>query len=129
MKYRLVVGVLICGLLSCGGPSYQQGQYLYQANCSSCHMDDGSGLGKNIPSLVNAESIADNRLQLPCIIRKGINADQIKDEDDYQGAMPAFPKLTEAEVNNIISYLLNEWNKDVPLLNAKEVKDALDNCE
>jgi mono/diheme cytochrome c family protein len=92
-------------------------------------MDDGSGLGENIPSLVASTSVAEQRLQLPCIIRKGINAHQIEELDDYQGAMPGFPKLTEAEVNNIISYLLSEWNKDVPLLNAKEVKDALEQCD
>ncbi|MEM1325038.1 MAG: cytochrome c [Bacteroidota bacterium] len=126
--YRLFAILLFTVTFACSEPSYRQGEYLYQANCSSCHMDDGSGLGKNIPTLVASESIAAQRLQLPCIIRKGINAHQIDDQDDYQGAMPAFPKLTEAEVTNIISYLLSEWNKDVPLLNAKEVKEALETC-
>ncbi|MEN0050399.1 MAG: cytochrome c, partial [Bacteroidota bacterium] len=58
--------------ITCQENPYQQGYYLYQNYCANCHMDDGSGLGKNIPTIVGADYIAKNRIQLPCIIHQGL---------------------------------------------------------
>lgn len=91
-------------------------------------MDDGTGLGKNIPTLVQADYIAQNRLLLPCIVRHGLVDTIVVNGLTYTEAMPGFPKLSEAEIANIINYMLHEWNGEVEELNMKEVKDGLENC-
>jgi len=91
-------------------------------------MDDGTGLGKNIPTIINADYIAKNRAQLPCIIRRGLEDSIVVNGTTYTQVMPGFPKLTEAEIANIINYMLHEWNGEVEELNMKEVKDGLEKC-
>lgn len=116
-------------LLNCNDNPYQQGAYLYQAKCANCHMDDGTGLGANIPTLVNADYIAKYRNELPCIIKNGL-ADTISVNGVlYKEAMPPNPKLTEAEIANIINYVIHTWNSEVAELNMKEVKDNLEICQ
>lgn len=127
-----IFGVLLFSIAwttSCNEQSYEQGGYLYQAQCSSCHMDDGTGLGKNIPSLVQSDYIQNNRLALPCLIRQGIGDEDLVTMEDYKQVMPAFPHLSEAEISNIINYMLSEWNEEVTLLTAKEVNEALEECK
>lgn len=126
-----IFGVLLFTILwtsSCNEQSFEQGAYLYQAQCASCHMDDGTGLGKNIPSLVNSDYLANHRLAIPCMIREGIGDTSLVTMENYKQVMPAFPKLSEAEISNIINYMLSEWNEEVTLLNAKEVNEALEAC-
>ncbi|MEL6941255.1 MAG: cytochrome c, partial [Bacteroidota bacterium] len=108
---------------------YQQGYYLYRNYCANCHMDDGTGLAKNIPTIVGADYIAKHREQLPCIIHRGLVDTIVVNGTTYNEAMPGFPKLTEAEVANIINYMLHEWNSEVKELNMKEVREGLANCD
>jgi len=92
-------------------------------------MDDGSGLGANIPTLVNADYIAMYRNELPCIIKNGLADTILVNGVQYSEAMPANPKLTEAEIANIVNYVIHVWNEDVAELNMREIKDNLEGCQ
>ncbi|MEM6697982.1 MAG: cytochrome c, partial [Bacteroidota bacterium] len=81
------------------------------------------------PTIVGADYIAKNRIQLPCIIHQGLEDTIVVNGITYNQAMPGFPKLTEAEVANIINYMLYEWNSEVKVLNMKEVTDGLEACK
>ncbi|MEM9884302.1 MAG: cytochrome c [Bacteroidota bacterium] len=116
-------------LTNCGGNPYQQGEILYANYCANCHMDDGSGLGGNIPTLVNADYIAKNREQLACIIRYGIADTIVVNGITYAEAMAGHPKLKEAEIANILNYIIHTWNEEVAELNMKEITEGLAACE
>ncbi len=74
--------------------------------CASCHMDDGSGLGGNIPSLNNNLLYKDMEL-LTCTIVKGrVNL------ENRSLAMPAFDQLTDIELANLINFLSHQFGDD-----------------
>lgn len=116
-------------ILNCSSNPYQQGEILYANYCANCHMDDGSGLGANIPTLVNADYMAQNRDQLACIIKYGIADTIVVNGVTYAEAMPGYPKLSEAEIANILNYVIHAWNSDLAVLNMKEIQTGLDNCQ
>jgi len=67
----------------------------YDAYCGNCHMENGEGLSKLIPSLHNSAYLKNNQEELPCIIRNGILSKVADDSDEVQLSMPAHPQLND----------------------------------
>ncbi len=76
-----------------GGTSPEgKGHAVFASNCQLCHGADRKGHPPGTPSLVN--------------IAGELNADQIKSTVHRgKGQMPAFPQLSEGELNDLFSYL------------------------
>ncbi|GGJ34224.1 c-type cytochrome [Deinococcus roseus] len=66
------------------------GEELFAQNCASCHGSRGEG--KTAPSLLSS-SAARNEAALKAIIQKGV------------GSMPAFPNLTEAQLDALVQHV------------------------
>ena len=77
-----------------GEPPEQQGHFIFESNCRSCHGADLKGLPPGIPSLVDIGARM-SREQIEGILTQG------------RGPMPGFPKLPPAEVQSLIAFLLN----------------------
>ena len=60
---------------SCETETFRQGRILYTNFCADCHMDDASGLKGVIPPLARADYVRDHQLELPCIIRVGMEGE------------------------------------------------------
>lgn len=75
-------------------PPEIQGEITYAANCQWCHLADRKGEPPAVPSLVDVGRTL-NRRQIISVVREG------------QGSMPAFPRLSEVELNSLVAYLLN----------------------
>jgi quinoprotein glucose dehydrogenase len=69
------------------------GQAIYAANCQSCHGDDRSGSG-SVPSLVNVA------MRLPLATLRATVA-------DGKGQMPAFPKISDKDFDQLLEYIVN----------------------
>ncbi|MFL6352221.1 MAG: PQQ-binding-like beta-propeller repeat protein [Bryobacteraceae bacterium] len=79
---------------SASDPPEVRGQIVYEANCRWCHLADRKGEPPAVPSLVG--------------IGKTLNVRQIeKTVREGQGSMPAFPKLSDAELKSLLAYLMN----------------------
>ena len=72
----------------------QQGHFIFESNCRSCHGAELKGLPPAIPSLLGVGSRL-NRQQIEGVVRQG------------RGPMPGFPKLPETDVQSLIAFLLN----------------------
>lgn len=114
---------------ACNSNIYQQGEWLYNTNCANCHMEDGTGLGTNIPPLAGADYLALYRNQLACIIRHGIKDTIIVNGKTYSQAMAGHAKLTETEITNIINYIHQAWGNELPPISLVEVMKQLKNCK
>ena len=73
------------GRASAGESIEQQGHFIYESNCRSCHGADLKGLPPAIPSLVNIGTSL-SREQIESVVRQG------------RGPMPGFARLAEADV-------------------------------
>jgi mono/diheme cytochrome c family protein len=87
------------------------GYQLYEKNCSNCHQEDGAGLAKLYPPLLNSDFIKNNPLAIDSIIKNGQKGSIKVNGVEYNLAMPAYTKLTQHEVNQITYYVLIKFNK------------------
>jgi quinoprotein glucose dehydrogenase len=76
------------------------GRGIYQSQCTMCHQDNLAGAPPNFPSLIGVGKRLD-RTAIATVIQKG------------QGRMPAYPDLTQDEINALIDYMLKGENKEL----------------
>jgi glucose dehydrogenase len=76
------------------------GRGIYQSQCTICHQDNMAGAPPNFPSLIGVGKRLD-RTAIATVIQKG------------QGRMPAYPDLTQDEINALIDYMLKGENKEL----------------
>ena len=92
-------------------------------------MEDGSGLGKNIPPLAKADFLTKHADQLACIIRYGIKEPVIVNGITYTTPMEGVPQLTDIEITNVINYINHSWGNDNGFTRPDVVQKALGNCK
>ena len=75
-NWLLTICVVTLIAIGCKSTLYSEGERVYTAYCSNCHMDDGSGLAALIPPLTDMEYLQANITMLPCIITNGMAGSQ-----------------------------------------------------
>lgn len=89
------------------------GQHIYLSNCSNCHGADRQGMGDAYPALTNLKERHD-RESARKIVTGG------------NGVMPAFRGFGEAELEALISYLLDEAPVNTANEPNKEENETMD---
>lgn len=132
MKQYLIVffflGLAFC-VSTCSSKRYEHGEILYQNFCANCHMEDGMGLGGNIPPLAGADFLGKERDRLACIIRYGIQEEIVVNGKTYQEPMLGIEQLSDAEITNVINYISNAWGNELPFVPITEVQASLKECK
>lgn len=130
MKIKvLFLALLGLSLSACQEVAFEQGKTLYTMHCKSCHMDDGSGLGANIPPLVQADYLRDNQEKLACIIRYGLADTIMVNGVQYDLPMAGIEGLTEFQIANIINYINHSWGNDYGFAKVEDLRQQLSDCE
>ena len=126
--YIYVLPFLLLGIWQCQSEPYPQGKILYQNFCQSCHMEDGSGLGLEIPPLANADYLKANLTITPCIIHYGLSDTIMVNGQSYAQPMEGIEKLSAIEMTNIMNYIGHAWGKQYDPITLQDVKKWLENC-
>ncbi len=87
----------------------QAGQALFAGTCSTCHQPDGKGLEGVFPPLAKSDWIAKDPKNVPNAILHGMQGKITVNGKDYNSVMPPMSQLTDDEVANIATYVLNSW--------------------
>jgi mono/diheme cytochrome c family protein len=120
------IGLCLIGMLSCHESPYMQGKRLYDANCQSCHMEDGNGLSQLIPPITKSRLLGSNALG--CVIIQGIQ-DTIRQGDSYlEKNMPSFQKLSTAELTNLVNYINHRWSTDFKETTIIQMEKTVSDC-
>lgn len=125
----LLTIVAVFSVVNCNQNPYSHGKIMYENFCVNCHMEDGSGLGGNIPPLAGADFLKTNAHQIACIIRYGIEEELIVNGRKYTTPMQGVPQLKDVEIANIINYINHEWGNDNGYTTIKEVQKQLESCQ
>ncbi|MEO5906390.1 MAG: cytochrome c [Saprospiraceae bacterium] len=109
---------------SCTSNPYKQGRTLYSFHCESCHMEDGSGLVKLIPSLKESILIRNSPDSLVCLIINGLPLNVLTNQQ-----MPPNTSLNEVELANLINFLQVEHADQEVAVKVDDIKTWLTTCQ
>lgn len=119
------ITLILASLVSCQDDRFKQGKILYEFHCASCHMDDGSGLAELYPPLNQSDFLADNKKDLPHIIRYGIEGTLVVNGVEFDIPMSGIPELSAVEISNISNYVLSAWDNDLGTVDFDDVMKVL----
>ena len=85
------------------------GQALFAGTCSTCHQATGQGLEGVFPPLAQSSVIKQDPKRIVDIMMHGLNGPVTVNGKDYNSTMPAQTQLTDDEIANIGTYVLNSW--------------------
>ncbi|HMN20044.1 MAG TPA: cytochrome c [Ottowia sp.] len=92
------------------------GAAIFAAQCAACHQATGKGLPGVFPPLDGSEWVHGEPRILANILLHGITGEIEVEGQKYQGQMPAFAQLSDAELAGVASYIRGTWsNKAEPL--------------
>lgn len=137
-----LAALLLITLASCGGGSekaqnnmsalsnkerqyFTNGKTLYTNLCTSCHMENGEGLGKLIPPLKNSDYLLDNVPLASRIVKYGMDGPIKVNGTDYNQPMPGNPRLTNLEIAEVLTYITNNWGNAHGPVTIAEVAEGL----
>ena len=85
------------------------GKALFTGTCSTCHQPEGQGMEGVFPPLAKSDYIAADPKRVPTSILHGLVGPVTVNGKDYNSNMPPMSQLTDDEVANISTYVLNSW--------------------
>jgi mono/diheme cytochrome c family protein len=102
------------------GPAID-GKQLYGAKCAACHQASGLGVSGVFPPLAGAEWVLGSEKVLISILLHGVQGELEVKGNKYNGAMPAFGTLTDAEIAAVLSYVRSDWGNQAAPVTAAAV--------
>jgi nitrite reductase (NO-forming)/hydroxylamine reductase len=97
------------------------GEQAYQAHCQACHQADGSGLQGAFPPLAGNDNIMGDPAYVIENILGGRQGQLTVNGVTYNGVMPAMSYLSDQQVADIVTYVLNSWGNDGATVSTDQV--------
>ncbi|MFC5437076.1 copper-containing nitrite reductase [Rhodanobacter umsongensis] len=85
------------------------GKQLFAGTCSVCHQANGEGLPNVFPPLAKSDLLAADPKRAMTIVTHGLTGKVTVNGHEYDSVMPPMSQLTDDEVSNILTYVLNSW--------------------
>ncbi len=103
------------------------GKKHYLGTCATCHQVTGQGVAGTYPPLAGSEFVAGNEERVIRILLHGLSGPVEVEGKTFNGAMPAFGKVTgggynwnEEKISQVLTYIRQEWgNKAAPITKDK----------
>ncbi|HEX7088882.1 MAG TPA: cytochrome c [Longimicrobiales bacterium] len=97
------------------------GQSVYQRNCQSCHQQNGRGIPGAFPPLVGSEWVTGPPETPIRIVLGGLQGPIEVAGQTYDGVMPAWGQLSDADIAAVISYI-RQWEPNAaPAVSPEQV--------
>ena len=97
------------------------GKQLFSGTCSVCHQANGEGLANVFPPLAKSDYLAADPKRAISIVTHGLNGKVTVNGHEYDSVMPPMAQLTDDEVANILTYVLNTWDNPGGQISKEEV--------
>jgi mono/diheme cytochrome c family protein len=101
--------------------SIERGKEVYDANCTSCHMEKGEGLEGAFPPLAKSDYLMADKARSIKQILNGASGEVVVNGKTYNGEMPAMD-LTDEQVSDVLNYVRNSWGNKGAAVTPAEVK-------
>ncbi len=100
------------------------GQQLFVGTCSVCHQANGQGLPGVFPPLAKSDLLAATPKRIVDIVTHGLTGKVTVNGTEYNSVMPPMAQLTDDEIANIATYVLNSWGNPGGRITKDEVTKA-----
>jgi nitrite reductase (NO-forming) len=97
------------------------GQVLFAGTCSTCHQPNGEGMPGVFPPLAKSSVLAATPKRIAEIMLHGLTGPITVNGKDYNSMMPPQTQLTDDEVANIGTFVLNSWGNPGGRITKEEV--------
>lgn len=95
------------------------GAQLFAGKCAACHQASGLGVAGVFPPLAASSWVTGDERVLAQILLHGINGPIRVLDKDYNGLMPPWKALSDAEIAAIATYIRSSWgNSAAPVTDA-----------
>jgi nitrite reductase (NO-forming)/hydroxylamine reductase len=81
----------------------------YGVACISCHQADGKGMANAFPPLAGSDYLKADRNRAIRAVLHGLSGKITVNGKPYDSIMPPMPQLSNVEIANILTYVLNSW--------------------
>ncbi len=89
--------------------SVLDGQKLFNRDCGACHGEDGKGVSEQIPPLAGNPYLFKDSRYTVAVLLYGLQGPIAIKGQTYEGIMPGFGHLDDAEIAAIANYSLSAW--------------------
>jgi mono/diheme cytochrome c family protein len=100
------------------------GDRIYASLCVSCHQANGQGLPGVFPPLADSEWVKGPPELAAKILLAGLSGNVTVKGQTYNGQMPAFKQLSDAEIAAVLSHVRASWNNGAAPVTAETVKQV-----
>jgi nitrite reductase (NO-forming) len=99
----------------------EAGKAIFNGTCATCHQGDGKGLPGVFPPLAGSDYIQADPKRVPRTILHGLNGKVTVNGTDYTSVMPPMGQLTDDEIANLSTFVLNSWGNPGGRVSKEEV--------
>jgi nitrite reductase (NO-forming) len=105
------------------------GAVLFMGTCSVCHQDSGQGIPDVFPPLAKSDYLNKDHERAIHIALNGLTGKVTVNGKTYESVMPPMSQLNDAEIANILTYVLNSWGNGGGVISKEQVKAVRDSTQ
>lgn len=94
------------------------GGAIFAANCAACHQANGQGLPGVFPPLAGSEWVVGDPQVLANILLHGVSGKIEVAGQSFDGMMPAFAQLSDAEIAGVLTHIRSTWGNQAEAISA-----------
>ena len=101
----------------------EAGRQGYESYCQSCHQPNGTGMAGVFPPLASSDYLLEDKARAIDTVLAGKSGPIVVNGVTYDAVMPHLAYLSDEQVADIVSYVLNAWDNDGGYVNPEEVAE------
>ncbi len=99
----------------------QAGEKTFQAACMACHQATGKGLPGAFPPLAGSDFLKADKHRAIGIVLRGLTGSVVVNGTTFNSVMPPMTQLSDADVANALTYVMNSWGNAFGVVSTAEV--------
>ncbi|GBQ82595.1 c-type cytochrome [Asaia krungthepensis] len=127
-RFLPLAGLLVLPALIASTAHAEDGQAVYNSNCSVCHQAAGAGSPGQFPPLAGRigkiAATAEGKTYVADVLLNGVHGTIDAAGSSYMGFMPSFKALTDDQLAAVLTYISSIDTPGAPAFRADEVKAA-----
>ncbi len=101
-----------------------EGEFVYDTYCGTCHQRDGEGDGARFPTLVNTDWVTGDKNRLIRIILEGMEGEIIVNGTTFSNVMPQHSFLTDKQIADVLTYVRKGFGNNASSITTSEVTEV-----